>query len=74
MENSRCHVQNQNLHVQILFQIGKNGRILHANIEKLSENRILNHSVKQLLAELQFLPKLPETYSLDEYNLVFNSP
>ena len=60
-------IQNQNLHVQILFRIEKNGRILHANIEKLSENRILNHSVKQLLAELQFLPKLPETYSLNEY-------
>lgn len=60
-------IQNQNLHVQILFRVEKNGRILHANIEKLSENRILNHSVKQLLAELQFLPKLPETYPLDEY-------
>jgi len=60
------HLIENELSVEIKFEITKSGRLLNSSIVE-SQNAAFNKTIEKLLKNLQFLPSLPESYPEDFY-------
>ena len=60
------HLKESQVTVVIMFEINKNGKILNWELEE-SGSPALHNSVNNLMKNLQYLPKLPNSYPENSY-------